>query len=424
MYGAWPDPTKYFNKEDGFMGIPLMIKEELDSDTLEISDWVYQEKIKVLFANHQHSWYASILVSFLIASFSFQSEYIIMGLLWWLVFVAITLMRVRLTKKFCQTPVSSRDYKKSHKYFFWMTLFSGVAWGMGGLLVGSPLSEINQLIILLILIGVCSAAVPMLGILQDVMLGFQIPTVVPYFALLAYNMEDKAVVLLVILAIYMVGVIVAMRRVESCLSKSFRVQYRMEKMTDFLHSSNQELQDENIKLGHMSLEDSLTKLHNRRYFEMQLEKEWKRAERQKSKLTMLVIDVDYFKLFNDTYGHAEGDSCLKLIAQQLKNSVMLPGDIVARIGGEEFVALLPEIDEAGALTVADIMKKKLQQAKLPHSESLVSEYVTVSIGMVSTYPGQNVSAMGLFNAADKALYRAKEKGRNQLVIGQLEALMH
>ena len=118
MYGAWPEPTKYFNKEDGFMGIPLMIKEELDSDTLEISDWVYQEKIKVLFANHQHSWYASILVSFLIASFSFQSEYIIMGLLWWLVFVAITLMRVRLTKKFCQTPVSSRDYKKVINIFF------------------------------------------------------------------------------------------------------------------------------------------------------------------------------------------------------------------------------------------------------------------------------------------------------------------
>jgi len=195
-------------------------------------------------------------------------------------------------------------------------------------------------------------------------------------------------------------------------------------MTDFLQESNQELQDENEKLEHMTLEDPLTQLYNRRYFEMHLEKEWRRAVREKLTLTLIVVDVDYFKLFNDTYGHAEGDECLKTIAEELKRSLHRPSDVIARIGGEEFVALLPEIDEQGALTVAKAMQDKLKKAAIVHATSPVSDYVTVSIGIASAVPGEGVTALGLFKAADKALYKAKTKGRNQLVVGEPDVVIH
>ena len=396
----------------------------MDRDAQEISQWVYQEKIKMLYVNHRHSWHASLLVSIFIASFSFQSNQAAIGLSWWLFFVIITLLRMRVAKKFCEAPVGSRDYKKCHKYFFWFSMLVGAGWGVGGLLVGWSLDEMNQIFILLVLIGVCAAAVPLLGILQDVMLAFQLPAVVPYLGWLAYSMEGKAGILIMVLVVYMVGVVVAMRRVETCIVKALRVQYRMEKMTDFLQESNQELQDENEKLEHMTLEDSLTQLYNRRYFEMHLEKEWRRAIREKSKLTLIVIDVDYFKLFNDTYGHAEGDECLKTIAKELKLSLQRPSDVIARIGGEEFVALLPEVDEEGALVVAKAMQGRLKKTAIVHATSPVSEHVTVSIGIVSSVPSEGVTALSLFKAADKALYKAKTKGRNQVAVGEPDVVVH
>ena len=396
----------------------------IDSDAQDISQWVYQEKIKMLYVNHRHSWHASLLVSAFIASFSFQSDRFIVGLVWWLSFVFIILLRTRIAKKFCEAPVGSRNYKKCHKYFFWVSILVGTGWGAGGLFIGAPLDEINQILILLVLIGVCAAAVPLLGLLQDVMLGFQLPAMVPYLGWLSYTMEGKAGILIIVLLVYMVGIVVAMRRVETCIVKSLRVQYRMEKMTDFLQESNQELQDENEKLEHMTLEDPLTQLYNRRYFEMHLEKEWRRAVREKLTLTLIVIDVDYFKLFNDTYGHAEGDECLKTIAEELKRSLHRPNDVIARIGGEEFVALLPEIDEQGALTVAKSMQDKLKKAAIVHATSPVSDHITVSIGIASAVPGDGVTALGLFKAADKALYKAKTKGRNQLVVGEPDVVVH
>ena len=214
-----------------------------------------------------------------------------------------------------------------------------------------------------------------------------------------------------------------MKRVETNIVKSLRVQYRMEKMADFLRESNQDLQNENEKLEHMTLEDPLTQLYNRRYFEMHLEKEWRQALRDNKKITLIVIDVDYFKLFNDTYGHAEGDQCLKLIAFQLKQSLHRPGDIIARIGGEEFVALLPDIDERGALTVVENMQNNLKDAFIVHAASPVNDFVTVSIGIASAFPFDGVTALGLFKAADKALYKAKTKGRNQLVIGEPDVII-
>ena len=391
-------------------------------DPGEIEQWVYREKIKMLYSNQRQSWLLSIIVAFVVAYLAFEAEFILAGLAWIMMFVTVTLIRTRNTHQFLKADVSLDEYPFWYKRFFRYTALVGIAWGVGALIIGPQLDQTSQVFLLLVLIGVTGAAIPLLGISMPTLLAFQVPAVVPYIILVSWTLEGKGVLLLIIFTIYMLVIALATRRVESGISESLHMRYKMEKIADSLSATNQELQDANEKLETMTLEDPLTGLNNRRFFEMQLEKEWKRAARENESITLLVVDIDYFKIYNDTYGHAEGDVCLQRVASILKKSLNRPGDVIARVGGEEFVALLPNIDEEGALTVAHTMQENLHQGALVHGTSPLSDYVTVSIGIATARSDDEVTSLGLFKAADKALYRAKAKGRNQIVVGEVEII--
>ena len=139
-------------------------------------------------------------------------------------------------------------------------------------------------------------------------------------------------------------------------------------------------------------------------------------------LSLMVIDIDYFKLYNDTYGHAEGDVCLKEVAQVLQSSLNRATDIVARIGGEEFVVLLPGQDSEKAQQVAQLIQKRLAHTGLVHATSPLSEFVTISVGISAVIPDKYATPLMLFKVADKALYKAKAQGRNKIVVGEMEVL--
>jgi diguanylate cyclase (GGDEF)-like protein len=209
--------------------------------------------------------------------------------------------------------------------------------------------------------------------------------------------------------------VVAIARLDENISDSLLMKYELAQRTE-------KLQDANEKLEHLTLVDSLTQLYNRRFLERQMEREWKKCHRESKRLALLVIDIDYFKLYNDSHGHAAGDECLKKVASTLASALNRPGDIIARIGGEEFVALLPGIDEEGAIKVAETMQQKLHDAQIPHRASPIDDAITVSIGLAVTYPTESATALGLFKAADKALYRGKFMGRNHIVVGELDML--
>ncbi|WP_198262922.1 diguanylate cyclase domain-containing protein [sulfur-oxidizing endosymbiont of Gigantopelta aegis] len=167
------------------------------------------------------------------------------------------------------------------------------------------------------------------------------------------------------------------------------------------------------KLRHLSYIDSLTNLSNRRRFDEEYEKAWLQGQRNKSRIAFIMIDIDFFKQFNDTYGHQEGDVCLQKIAQALKNEIKRPGDIVARIGGEEFAVILPETSREGVTQVADQLRSIIQALKIPHKTSK-HHIVTVSLGVAITTIGEECySSSMLYQMADKALYQAKQNGRNQ-----------
>jgi diguanylate cyclase (GGDEF)-like protein len=159
--------------------------------------------------------------------------------------------------------------------------------------------------------------------------------------------------------------------------------------------------------------DALTELYNRRFFNEQIKKEYDRAHRQNHELALILCDIDYFKQYNDTYGHTSGDEALKNVADVLKTSLRRPGDFVARYGGEEFAVLLPNTDQEGAMNRAEKIRKDVQNLEIEHSNSTVSEVLTLSLGASSQVPTSSGSPLDLINTADQALYRAKDEGRNR-----------
>jgi diguanylate cyclase (GGDEF)-like protein/PAS domain S-box-containing protein len=174
------------------------------------------------------------------------------------------------------------------------------------------------------------------------------------------------------------------------------------------------------QMERMAATDGLTGLANRRHFEVVAEEEWRRCAREQHALSVMMLDADHFKLFNDRYGHLVGDGCLRAIASQLTAAARRPGDLAARYGGEEFLLLLPHTDRAGARCVAERVRKLVLDLAMAHEGSPAPSLVTVSIGVATAWPGdpesgpESVSA--LLAAADTALYQAKSGGRNRVVI--------
>lgn len=167
-------------------------------------------------------------------------------------------------------------------------------------------------------------------------------------------------------------------------------------------------------LRRLSFVDGLTGIANRRHFDEMLDKGWRRCARAATPLSIVMIDVDHFKAFNDHYGHQGGDDCLKLVAGVLARQVGRPDDLVARFGGEEFACLLPSTDAAGARDVAARMLEAVRAAQLAHAGSGVSPYVTVSLGVATGWPSPENAAEDLLGMADQLLYQAKMGGRNGL----------
>jgi two-component system chemotaxis family response regulator WspR len=180
-----------------------------------------------------------------------------------------------------------------------------------------------------------------------------------------------------------------------------------------LQERTRQLELVNAQLERISNYDGLTAIPNRRYFEHFYDLEWRRAWREKKWITLIMIDVDFFKAYNDRHGHLAGDECLKQIAQSLQ-LVNRASDLVSRYGGEEFVAVLSGTDPAGARLIAERMRKRVHGLHLAHGDSKVGPYVTVSMGIASQIPEASAAPGELLLKADQALYLAKSSGRDQV----------
>lgn len=171
-------------------------------------------------------------------------------------------------------------------------------------------------------------------------------------------------------------------------------------------------------LEELSLIDPLTHIHNRRFLDERLETEWKRSLRDGEPLSILMIDIDHFKSYNDHYGHGTGDDCLRQVAGTLMDGVFRPGDVVARYGGEEFVIILPQTDSQAAGRIAEQLRERILDLNIPHAYSAAGARISVSIGCATTGTDVDItSSTQLLQKADEMLYRSKALGRNRVTVG-------
>jgi diguanylate cyclase (GGDEF)-like protein len=210
-------------------------------------------------------------------------------------------------------------------------------------------------------------------------------------------------------------------RVEKQL-KIHRLQKQLQQQNNLLQQeiykriqAETALRQANQQLKYLATTDSLTETANRRQFDEYLKQEWQRLTRERAPIGLIIGDIDYFKLYNDTYGHQTGDRCLQQVARAILDTVQRPADLVARYGGEEFAVILPRTAIAGAIHVAHKIQTAVNHLNILHEKSPVSNFVTVTQGVTGTIPSQEKSPEVLIRVADTALYDAKKQGRNSIV---------
>ncbi|MDD1014306.1 response regulator [Pseudomonas rubra] len=197
-------------------------------------------------------------------------------------------------------------------------------------------------------------------------------------------------------------------------SRSYLTLLQRDEAYRALRVSQQQLLDTNLVLQRLMNSDGLTGLSNRRHFDENLELEWRRAMREQAQLSLLMVDVDYFKSFNDTFGHLAGDEALRKVAEAIRASCARPSDLPARYGGEEFALVLPNTSPGGARLIAEKLRQTVAAMNIAHTTPNPDSVLTVSIGLATLTPSIGSHCRQLISAADKGLYLAKNNGRNQV----------
>jgi diguanylate cyclase (GGDEF)-like protein len=191
-----------------------------------------------------------------------------------------------------------------------------------------------------------------------------------------------------------------------------------------LDQIRRQLLETNQQLERLSTLDTLTGLANRRRFDESLRQEWRRAARDGVPLSLLFCDIDFFKGYNDSYGHLAGDECLVRVAEVLRSTFNRPGDLAARYGGEEFVLILADTNEEGAVRLAEKLRTKIESLAIPHRGSPIGSRLTISLGVATVVPTPRGGAEELIARADAALYAAKQEGRNRVRTSRLASGAH
>ena len=307
-------------------------------------------------------------------------------------------------------------------------LTTGVGFALGYYWFAVHAPAVEQYAVTAIHVGLCAGAAIVLTGCRAAFLAYSVPliTVATATMLWCAMIEGDGLrgVVGLMLVLYVFGVMMYQTQAEKSLLFNIRLRFekdellaRKDELLAELHVLNRELSADRDAFQTASLTDGLTGLANRRHFDRTLNREWDRCRRDGTPFACIMLDIDYFKPYNDRYGHMAGDDCLRTVASMIATTASRGGDFAARFGGEELVVLLPGTDVQGASLLAERIRAMTEERAIPHAGGCTDRVVTLSAGVAALTPGDRFpSAQSLVDLADEALYQAKKRGRNRVVV--------
>ncbi|HEY3487450.1 MAG TPA: diguanylate cyclase [Gammaproteobacteria bacterium] len=337
------------------------------------------------------------------------------ALLW--LAAAITIIALRFGVYYWYKGATNPDENAA----FWRRMFLVGAYSTSIILAAAGFSFFTHLtpnaqtVFMLLMLGIVSGSLPVMALDLRSYAFYVIVALMPMVYLNLANHDINLKLLGVLTIIYITMLMLSGYMFNRYMVDSLIYRYRSQTLAERLQVANQRLSSANEELQRISTIDELTGTYNRRYFNQRFEEVWNDHMREKNILCVLMIDVDYFKIYNDNFGHLRGDNCLQRVAQEIIQVIRRPRDFAARFGGEEFIVLLPNTQIAGGKELAERIHQRIVRLAIPHKRPDNLGRITVSIGGSSITPTKDVTEDSFLQQVDQALYQAKNKGRNTSV---------
>lgn len=329
-------------------------------------------------------------------------------LLWLFTMVLVSIVRLTFNVRFSSLSGGDFDAERWGNIYILGTFLSGVVWGCLALFYEPTWPVPHQVILFVIYTGIIGGAFNTNSSVFLAFPAFYLPPVASLMYVMLEQTGEGYIELAMLFAIYIALMHTSSVRFYNRLTHTLELQFDNEQLADRLAHSNEQL----TLLAEV---DPLTQTFNRRSMDRFLADEWTTHMQGAKALSVLFIDIDYFKQYNDTYGHGTGDRCISTVAQTLKNNIRTEEDMVARYGGEEFAVILPHTEGKEARHVAERIMEDIEALHIKHEASNVAKVLTVSIGISTMVPDPAHNTSTILEAADKALYNAKRSGRNRIV---------
>lgn len=327
--------------------------------------------------------------------------------LWLVALILVTAGRLALLQSFRRATRLSAVEPVWGRLFVIGACAAGLVWASAAPLLFPSSSFPHRVFITFVLGGMVAGAMPVLMSLKRAYAYFTVPITFVTSARLLAEGDPAHQTMGILILIFGAAMLLTAVRVGKMFRNTIELQLQ-------LSLSNQN----RLELERLLRIDELTNIPNRRHFDETFANEWRRARREGTELSLIIADIDHFKAYNDSRGHPAGDRCLARVAQTLAKTLRRPGDLAARIGGEEFACVLPNTTAAGAAVIAEHLRANVKALDMPHGGAASADRVTISLGVASSAQEAAVSPAELLRLADEALYQAKLQGRNQVVISR------
>ncbi|MCK9373015.1 MAG: GGDEF domain-containing protein [Sulfuricurvum sp.] len=329
--------------------------------------------------------------------------------LWFTALFLLSVIRLIANFRFTQISFENPDtFNKWKNIYLLGTFLSGCLWSMLAFFYDPSWPAPNQVMLFILFTGIIAGALNSNSSVFIAFPAFYLPLVFSLMYVMLSQTDEGFYPLLTLFIIYTALMYISSLKYHNRLTHSLRLRFENEQLAEKLAQYNKRLLE-------LADTDELTGLHNRRSLNRYLRMASNQHFLDQHSLSLIFIDLDYFKQYNDTYGHERGDQCLVQIATILKSNARQSSDMMTRYGGEEFTLILANTNARQARLIAERIRQDLNQLHLPHAASPISDHVTISIGIVTMIPQQPDSCAHLLSIADKALYEAKKTGRNRIV---------